>query len=54
MAHLEVVWAHENVSNPRSHDADDPLVKVGRLALSQRVLDLGLNKTSQALDLKET
>lgn len=41
---LEIVGAHEDVSNARAHYAQDPLIKVGGFALSQRVLHLGLNQ----------
>lgn len=49
---LEIVWAHEEVGNTGAHDAHDPLVEVGRLTLGHGVLDFGLNKASQALDLE--
>ena len=49
--HLEVVGAHEEVSNAGAHHAHDPLVKVGGLALGHRVQHLGLYAASEALDL---
>lgn len=52
--YLEVVWAHEEVSNALSHDTHDPLIKVLRLALGCCVCHLGLYQASQAVDLQQT
>lgn len=50
--YLKVVWAHEDISDARAHHTANPLIKVLGPALGNRVRDLGLNQTSQALDLR--
>ena len=52
-AHLEVVGAHEQVSDALSHDPHDPLIKVFGLALSCGVGHLGLNQSCQTVDLQQ-
>ena len=52
-AHLEVVWAHEDVCDAGPHNPHDPLVKVAGLALRRGVEHLGLHHARQALDLRE-
>ncbi len=52
-SHLEVVWTHEEVSNTLSHDTHDPLIKVLGLALGGGVCHLGVNQSSQTVDLQQ-
>lgn len=52
--YLEVVWAHEQVSNALAHDTHDPLIKVLGLALGRGVGHLGLYQPSQTVDLQHT
>ncbi len=52
--YLEVVWAHEQVSNALAHDAHDPFVKVLGLALGCGVGHLGLYQPCQTVDLQHT
>ena len=50
--HLEIVGAHEEVGDARAMDAHDPLVKVRRLALRDRVGHPRVRHARQAPDLR--
>jgi hypothetical protein len=50
--YFEVVGPHEDVSNTRTHDPYNPLIKILGLSLGQSVGNLSLNEASQALDLQ--
>mmetsp|Transcript_14864 Transcript_14864/g.41788 ORF Transcript_14864/g.41788 Transcript_14864/m.41788 type:complete len:575 (-) Transcript_14864:45-1769(-) len=49
--HLEVVWPHEDVGNPLTHDTHDPLIKVLRLTLGRGAGYLGRHQPVQAVYL---
>ena len=48
---LEVVRTHEDICNTRTHNTEDPFIKVGRLALGESIGHLGLDAAGQTFDL---
>lgn len=49
--HLEVVGAHEDVSDAGAHDPQDPLIEGLGLGDGGGIVDLGLHKAREATDL---